>query len=113
MDYNVLGNNIRFTRKSLKITQERLAELIDISPVFMSQIETGSRKPSLETVYRLSRALGKSIDLLLGGAMNEEPAANMKELSLILHNRTKSEVNFITAVVGEIMTRIDNERIVV
>ena len=52
MDYKLLGKNIKEARKSLKMTQEQLAEQIDVSTVFISQIENGSRKPSLETIYK-------------------------------------------------------------
>lgn len=43
MDYKLLGKNIKEARKSLKMTQEQLAEQIDVSTVFISQIENGSR----------------------------------------------------------------------
>lgn len=39
MDYKLLGKNIKEARKSLKMTQEQLAEQIDVSTVFISQIE--------------------------------------------------------------------------
>ena len=37
MDYKLLGKNIKEARKSLKMTQEQLAEQIDVSTVFISQ----------------------------------------------------------------------------
>ena len=65
MDYKLLGKNIKEVRKSLKITQEQLAEKIEVSTVFISQIESGARKPSLETVYKISGALKIKIDTLI------------------------------------------------
>jgi len=50
MDYILLGRNIAKARTKNGLTQEQLAEKTDVSTVFISQIETSVRKPSLETV---------------------------------------------------------------
>ena len=65
MDYIEMGKNIKKIRKNRKLTQEQLAEQIDVSSVYISQIETGARKASLETVYNISLALRVTIDELV------------------------------------------------
>ena len=62
MDYCSLGINIKTARKKVHMTQEELAEKVDISTVFVSQIENANRKASLETVYKISKALNITID---------------------------------------------------
>ena len=57
MDYKLMGQRIREHRKKKGLTQEQLAELIDISPSFMGPIERGSRISSLDTVMRLCEVL--------------------------------------------------------
>ena len=57
MDYKLMGQRIREHRKKKGLTQEQLAELIDISPSFMGHIERGSRISSLDTVMRLCEVL--------------------------------------------------------
>lgn len=51
------GENLKALRKSRKITQEKLAELIDIHFRQMSKIETGDNFPSSKTIEKLCCAL--------------------------------------------------------
>ena len=37
----IIGANIRFIRKSNKLSQEKFAELVDLSPQFISDLERG------------------------------------------------------------------------
>ncbi len=57
MDYKLMGEKIRYYRKRKRLTQEQLAELIDMSPSFVGHIERGSRICSLDTVMRLCEVL--------------------------------------------------------
>lgn len=66
MDYVQLGQLIRSRRKSLHLTQEKLAELTGISVAFVGHIERGTRKLSVETLHSLCIALGVSADFLIG-----------------------------------------------
>ena len=69
MDNREIGTRIRLARRDAGLTQEKLAEKIGVSTVFVSQLESGSRAPGLETLVKLSRTLHVSLDLLvLGGA---------------------------------------------
>ena len=56
--YRVLGLNIAYYRKLAGLSQERLAELCDISRTHMSRIETAECAVSLDVVFRISDALG-------------------------------------------------------
>lgn len=51
-----LGNKIRTIRKAKKLTQEKLAELIEIETPNLSHIENGKFAPSIETLQKISRA---------------------------------------------------------
>lgn len=53
-----LGNVIRRLRLAKRYSQETLAEAAEIHRNFLSEIERGSKGISLETLFRLSRALG-------------------------------------------------------
>ena len=69
MDNREIGMRIRLARRDAGLTQEKLAEKIGVSTVFVSQLESGSRAPGLETLVKLSQTLHVSLDLLvLGGA---------------------------------------------
>lgn len=53
-----LGQRIRDVRKAREITQEGLAEQIDITPQYLSRIEGGHQSPSGEMLAKLADALG-------------------------------------------------------
>lgn len=64
--YKSVGNRIRCIRKQKNLTQQKLAEMADISLSFLGHIERGTRKMSLETFYAFTAALDCSADELLG-----------------------------------------------
>jgi transcriptional regulator with XRE-family HTH domain len=62
LEIKELGAAIKRARLEKNLTQERLAEIINITPVHIKQLESGSRKPSIDVLYRISRTLNMSID---------------------------------------------------
>jgi len=55
--YTLIGSNIKRLRKSNKLGQEDLADLISLSRSSLSNIETGKHQPSIYTIYEISSAL--------------------------------------------------------
>ena len=93
MDYIALGMNIRKTRKTKNITQEKLSEYVGISPVFMSQIENASRKPSLETVVNIANSLNVTIDELITNKSSREQLKNITNIDF-----TTEQLNIISKI---------------
>ena len=62
VNYEDVGNKIRERRNFLKVTQENLANDINVSASFISDIENGRRKMSLEIMIKISIALKTSLD---------------------------------------------------
>lgn len=58
------GNCVRMYRKQKKLSQEKLAELCDLHPVYIGQIERGEKNASLESIVRICRGLEISPTLL-------------------------------------------------
>ncbi len=52
-----IGNNIRDLRQRSGLTQEKLAEGADLHPVYISQVERGTKAVSIEALWRLSKSL--------------------------------------------------------
>lgn len=67
VDYVAIGQRVRKSRKNLKLTQEKLAETIGLTSVYISRIENGKAKMSLDTILRLSQALNINPGYLLSG----------------------------------------------
>ena len=57
--YSTLSLNLKYFRHMRHMTQEQLASLADISPKYVSMIETSSftNPPTLEVIFDLSKAL--------------------------------------------------------
>jgi transcriptional regulator with XRE-family HTH domain len=52
-----LGARLKEIRKARGLTQEALAEKVDLTPQYLSRLEGGHQSPSVETVARLAEAL--------------------------------------------------------
>lgn len=57
LNSQIVGEVISYYRKRKKVSQEVLSGLADIGRTHLSAIERGERKPTLETLYRISMAL--------------------------------------------------------
>lgn len=67
LDYSLIGRRIKKRRKRLSLTQEQVAERIDISSQHMSNIERAVSIPSTEVIMRLAAALDTTPDEFLVG----------------------------------------------
>lgn len=68
-----IGIRVRLKREELKLSREKLAECIDVSPQFLAQIELGRRGMSSFTLCKICKALGASADyIVLGKEENRE-----------------------------------------
>ena len=73
INFKELGKRIRTERRRQDLTQEKLAELANISESFMGHIERGGRTLSIETLTKLANALNLSIEYIVCGEFNYQP----------------------------------------
>ena len=57
MDYQQIGRQIRGARLRRKMTQAQLAEAADLSVPYISHVERGKKRVSLDALLRISQAL--------------------------------------------------------
>lgn len=69
MEFSNLGKRIKAERQKRGITQQQLAEKIDISTNFMSLIENG-RNMSVDTLVKIANVFGVSVDYLLSDTID-------------------------------------------
>ena len=62
---DILAFNIKMERIRKKLTQEKLAEQIDISTKHITKIESGLATPSVYLVYKIAKVLDVKIDDLV------------------------------------------------
>lgn len=67
LNYIKIGLRIKNKRKELKLTQEKLSEIIDVSPSYISEIERGSSICSLQTISNIANTLNTNLDYLVFG----------------------------------------------
>lgn len=66
-----IGNNIKTARVNAGLTQQALADSLKMHRVTIANYERESRKPSLNTLIALSKALNCSLDSLCNRRNNE------------------------------------------
>lgn len=69
MNYRLLGHNIQLIRKLKGLTQQELSDQIGINLQSLSKIERGINYPTLETLEKLTEALGVTPNELLAGEL--------------------------------------------
>ncbi len=99
MDYYAIGQKIRKLRKSQGLSQEELAEKIDISTTHMSHIETGNTKLSLPVLVDIAKSLQVSTDDLLRESDEETQSLVAEEIKFILQGCTSSQLRVILDIV--------------
>ncbi len=80
MDWENVGKRIRKQRELLGYTREALAEKLEITPKFCSDIELGLKGMSVPTLCRISEVLGLSTDYILFGTVDDDGTASMIEM---------------------------------
>lgn len=73
LDPKIVGKVISKYRKEKGISQEVLSGLADIGRTHLSAIERGERKPTLETLYRISTALDVKMSDIVREIENQLP----------------------------------------
>lgn len=82
----LIGKRIQELRKSKGFSQERIAEIADISPTYLSRIECGKENPTLDLFIKLSRAL----DVEMWEMFDFGHVVSHKELKETLQDFSKS-----------------------
>lgn len=84
MNQKAIGQRIKRAREKNQLTQEQLAELVDLSPMHISVIERGAKPPKLETLINIANALGVSTDTLLQDVIDNRIKAVSSEAADLL-----------------------------
>lgn len=84
LDNHQIGGRIRTIRLKNGMTQEQLAEAANLSVPYISHIERGFKRPSLETLMRVAGALHVTADCLLSGLQPADRNAFLKDIEELL-----------------------------
>ncbi len=84
IDYSQIGKRVAARRKQLKLTQAELAEKTELTPKYISNIETSHSIPSIESLMQLCAALDVRPDYLLLGTSDTKVATKVDEIARLL-----------------------------
>ena len=95
LDYKAIGKRIKIARIKADLTQERLAEMVEISPTHMSNIETGTTRVSLTAIVSLANALSVTVDDLLCDSVVKSRVQFDKDIAGILADCDEYEIRMV------------------
>lgn len=97
-----LGCAIKTARISKRLSQEKLAEMLGITPTHLKHIESENRKPSIDVLFNIVQILHISLDdLLLGKDIQKSEIYRQTEL--LLQQCTEKELNIVSDIIKSII----------
>ena len=106
LDYIALGSRIRNLRKKRGLTQQLLAEQVEIETSNISHIERGASKVGLSTLVRIANALGVSLDDLVCDSIMCEKDVFDHDIAEELKDCSPEEIRMISDMVKVLKTTL-------
>jgi transcriptional regulator with XRE-family HTH domain len=104
-----LGERIARLRKESNITQVQLAETLDVAQSTVNAYESGQRRVPVSALSVLAKALGVSLDELLGestnGARKRGPAPKLQQHMEKISRLPKSQQRFVLQVLESVLAQ--------
>lgn len=107
MDKLTIGDRIKTARKRLNLTQEALAERVDVTLYYMGEVERGYKTPSLDLFIRLVEVLDVSADYLLRDTVSTGNVYGDKRMARKLENLTPRQRAAVEALIDTYIKYLD------
>lgn len=102
-DYGIIGKRIRQAREGKGLTQEQLAEKLDVSNAYISKIERGRTPINLERLSELCVMLEESPEYILSGANSGTGDYLRNEIIIMLEGCSAEKIKLISQVIKAIV----------
>ncbi len=102
-----MGDRIKGTRKLRGLTQEQLAEKVDISLEYISQIERGIKMPSMQVFIKLVEILDVSADYILRDSISTRNLYGDKQIGSKLERLTPKQRVALEALIDTYIEYLD------
>lgn len=109
VDYKEMGNRIRKQRELLGYTREQLAEKLDVSTKFCSDIELGVKGVSIQTLAKLTDLLHLSTDYILFGECIQGNSVELEMLILLGQKCPEKHRNNLITIVSTFVNSVSEE----
>lgn len=101
-----MGDRMKSKRLQLGYTQERVAELTDISFSTYSKIENAIQSPSLDTLIRISIVLDISMDYLIFRNENiKKDIDDFSDIITLLQNADFKQVQYVYELLSQLLSK--------
>lgn len=91
INFELLGKRIKEVRVRRLLSQEELSELADVTAQYISYVETGRKRVSLQVLVNIADGLSVSVDELLVGNQKIEIPLYLMELTSLLEECNRYE----------------------
>lgn len=96
----LLRETIRNERKDKRITQEELAEMLEVSPTHIKHIESDHRKPSIEILFEIAKILNISLDSVVFSKNESAHTDTREKIDRLLDISDEASLRFILVAFG-------------
>lgn len=100
MDRKTLGKRIRQERIRSGLTQEQVAEYINVSTAYIGLIERGERSVTLEKLILLAGCFHVSVDYLLQDFVPPTPSAQELQLQALWNSASPEERDWLLSILN-------------
>ncbi|MDD2981711.1 MAG: helix-turn-helix transcriptional regulator [Hespellia sp.] len=103
-----LGKNIKKCREKAGLTQEKLAEMVGISPNYLSALEREAKVPAVDTFVRILNVIGLPLDEMLEGILQTETKTHCSRLEKRIGNLPLHKQRKVYRIIDEILDELEN-----
>lgn len=107
INYKLIGKRIKQSRLKKKITQEKLAEKLNVSPEYCSKIECGKVKINLQRLSQISLILDEKIEFLISGTIVETKDYLKEDIANVLNSLSSNKIDAILEI-AKIISKLEN-----
>lgn len=72
----IVGERLRSARQKAKMSQETVAELAGVHPTYIGQLERGEKNATIESIFKVARALNLPLEELFANLISESNGDN-------------------------------------
>lgn len=98
VDYVAIGRRVKKYRLQAKLTQSDLAEKLDVSVGFVSQIERGSTEVSLKRLESIANTMNTKLEYLISDSVPETNIEG-KSIQELTKNWNKEQTNILINII--------------
>ena len=105
LDYSIIGQRLKKARQNKNLTQEDLAEKLDVSVAFLSRIERGSSHINLKRLNQICNILEINEGQILNGSSSDSKNYLNSEFSELLKNSSSEQQKLIYKIAQVIINK--------